>query len=477
MNFRKLLAFVLVFSLATQPGSVRFSYAEDIKAAEEIKIEEKTEASDELAIEINESELDEYLFDPGSREQKLEEAAPVAAEETAKTSKISGALAGAIAAGVAAVTVVVGTAGLMIYNGVSNKDEIAKLWTSEDGSFFSRLSKTISILFKGANEASNDPVEEPAPAEEEKTEDPVEHQIQVEEKTQPTGIDSVDESLCDEVKLGKEYCDKLAEKLTDKEQEVVSKDNESMEQAGTESEQRVDNDAQEETTEEPAPAEEERTKNLVEEQAQSEEKAEESVEGPTLAEEEKTEDPVEEPAPAEEEKTEDPVEHQIQVEEKTQPTGIDSVDKSLCDEAKLGKEYCDKLAEKLTDKEQESVSEEHESTEQSETESEQRVDITEDNNPQTDISEESSTGEKPKTKALDNLDSQIKEIISGFGEIKKSYVEKETKKYVAKFEELQNMHDTDTAVEKLKQIKKDLQTKLVKLKKACQNNPKACGKE
>ncbi len=127
MNFRKLLAFILVFSLATQPGGVRFSYAEDTKAAE-VKIEEKTEASDELAIELDETELDEYLFDPGSREQKLEEAATVAA-----------------------VTAAVGAAGLMIYNGVSNKDEIAKLWTSEEDSFFSRLGKTVSILFKGGN--------------------------------------------------------------------------------------------------------------------------------------------------------------------------------------------------------------------------------------------------------------------------------------------------------------------------------------
>ena len=141
-----------MFSLAAQPGGVRFSYAEDTKAAEKVKVAEATEASDELGIDLDEAELDEYLFDPDSREQNLEDAANVAAEEAAKTSKISGALAGAIAAGAAAVTAAVGTAGLMIYNGVSNKDELAKLWTSEEDSFFSRLGKTVSILFKGAKE-------------------------------------------------------------------------------------------------------------------------------------------------------------------------------------------------------------------------------------------------------------------------------------------------------------------------------------
>lgn len=151
MNFRKLLAFVLVFSLAARPGGVRLLYAQDTKAAEKVKIAEATEANDELALELDEAELDEYLFDPGSRKQKIEEAANVAAEETAATSKTSGALAGAIAAGVAAIAAVVGTLGVMIHNGANNASEIKTLWTSAEDTFLSRLGKTISILFKGSS--------------------------------------------------------------------------------------------------------------------------------------------------------------------------------------------------------------------------------------------------------------------------------------------------------------------------------------
>ena len=472
MKFRKLLAFVLVFSMATQPGGVRFGYAEDTKAAE---VENKTEASDELGLDLDEAELDEYLFDPGSREQTLEEAASVAAEEAAERSTFSGALAGAIAAGVAAVSAAVGTLGWMIYNAALNKGAIADVWTSGEGTFFSRVGKTISILFKGA------------PCRFGESEDGSRCLSNIEISTCKFGEDEenhhclVKESM-NEIASLEGYKQALQaakqdgqEKLNVLETEIgkaEGKGGEALTAANNLKTVLTDslNGTDAKAITDAASKVDEVVNALndavaAENNAEEKERQEEEEKKPKAEEERKKKEQEEQKRKEAERKQKEEAERKAKEEAERKAPELNSKKVELGGKVTSVQSRIDALKE------------EHKGTLQDELDT---VKATIENATSVEALEgkvtEAEVAQNEAERKAQKLDGEINELILDFGKYRDNYVEQKQNEYNKKLKELKKEHDASKIIKELEAYKQNVGDQLNKLKTCCENRPEKCGK-